>query len=172
MKPRQAAPSFLLSFLLCISAAAAAGEMPGAGDVAPTGLGLSRSGQALDRKQFEGKVLVVTFWASWCGPCRAELPVLEGLQIAAGKEKIQVVAVNIESREDYKRIMRNMPAMTLEIAHDPNKTNSTAYGVKGIPHLVIIGRDGKIVRVHRGYGEDSINHILADIKKAIDPPAS
>ncbi len=157
----------LLLTLVPLTPGLADEKQPGVGDVAPAPLGLSRDGDKLDVGQYKGKVLVVTFWASWCAPCRAELPVLEGLQITMGKEKVQVVAINIEDRDQYKRITRSMPPFTLQIAHDMGKAAATAYGVKGIPHLLIIGRDGKIVRKHIGYNEESIAYILEDIKKAL-----
>lgn len=143
------------------------GKPPGAGDEAPAPLGLSRDGERLEASAYRGKILVVTFWASWCAPCRAELPVLEGLQIAMGKERVQVVAINIEDRDQFRRISRNMPAFNLQMAHDIGRRAHDAYGVKAIPHLLIIGRDGKIVRKYIGYNEDSIVHILEDIKKAL-----
>lgn len=157
----------LLALLPIASGMAADEKRPGEGDLAPAPLGRSRDGDTLDITQYKGKVLVVTFWASWCAPCRAELPVLEGLQIAVGKERVQVVAINIEERDQFKRITRTMPPFALQITHDINKRAHNAYGVKGIPHLLIIGRDGKIVRKHVGYNEDSIANILEDIKKAL-----
>ena len=168
MTARMLIRSLLLAACVCVAPGAVANDkQPGEGDVAPTPLGLSRDGDKLETTQYKGRILVVTFWASWCAPCRAELPVLEGLQIAMGKERVQVVAVNIEDRDQFKRISRNMPAFNLQIAHDLGKRAHDAYGVKGIPHLVIIGRDGKIVRRYIGYNEDSIAYILEDIKKAL-----
>ena len=116
--------------------------------------------------QFAGKVLVVTFWASWCGPCKAELPVLEGLQIAA-KGNVKVVAVNIEPRETFRAVSRALSSLNLALTNDPNKWYSTAYGVNGIPHMVIIGKDGKILHVHRGYSEGALDGFVAEINAAL-----
>ena len=60
-----------------LTAAHAAG--PGPGDQAPLRLGVDRDGNAMETSAFAGKVLVVTFWATWCAPCRKELPMLEGI---------------------------------------------------------------------------------------------
>ena len=116
--------------------------------------------------QFAGKVLVVTFWASWCSPCKAELPVLEGLQIAA-KGNVKVVAVNIEPRETFRTVYRALSSLNLTLTNDPNQWYATAYGVNGNPHMVIIGKDGKILHVHRGYHEKQRDGFVAEIHAAL-----
>jgi thiol-disulfide isomerase/thioredoxin len=158
-----------LVLLLALSAGTAFAALQ-AGDKAPTRLGLSRSGDSLQTTQYAGKVLVVTFWASWCAPCRAEMPMLEGLQRTVGKDKLEIVSLNIESRDEYKQVMRQIPPTTITIAHDVNKSTHNLYGVNGIPHLVVIDRTGTIVSVHRGYSEQAFEHIIADIHKAITAP--
>jgi thiol-disulfide isomerase/thioredoxin len=139
-----------------------------AGDSPPPFLGTNLDGDEIDASQFAGKILVVTFWASWCGPCKKELPLLEGIQRVAGKERVQVVAINIEDRDVYRKLARGLKSgFTLSINHDTGKKASGAYGVHGIPHLVLIGRDGKVIAVHRGYSDEGIDAIIAEINKAL-----
>jgi len=133
------------------------------GDTPPKTLGLSRDGEIVETTQFAGKVLVVTFWATWCAPCRAEMKYLEALQRKVSKEILQVVAVNIEEREIYREAMRKLSDFQILIANDRSKQYSNAYGVNGIPHMVIIGKDGKVANVHRGYSEDSIPGLAKEI---------
>ena len=139
---------------------------PAPGDVAPPRLGITRDGDDVET-QFAGKVLIVTFWASWCGPCLQELPKLEGIQRVAGKERVQVVAVNIEDRDQFRRIHRKLSSFALLLSHDFNKASREAYGVDGIPHMLIIGRDGRILKVHRGTAEGSLDQIIAEINAAL-----
>ena len=141
-------------------------KRPGPGDIAPPALGLTRAGDAIETTQYAGKVLVVTFWASWCGPCRAELPILENLQRAA-KGSVQVVAVNIEERDTFRVVARALSKLTLTLTNDQYKRDAHAYGVNGIPHMVIIGKDGKILHVHRGYDEASLDGFVAEINAAL-----
>jgi thiol-disulfide isomerase/thioredoxin len=162
-----AAGTFVLS-QLAISGAIAAGSFA-AGDTPPPLLGLTLEGKEVETTQFAGKVMVVTFWASWCGPCRKELPLLEGIQRVAGKDKIQVVAVNIEDRDQFRKVARALSTLTVTITHDYLKRSSDAYGVKGIPHMVLIGRDGKVITVHRGYSEEGVDEIIAEINRALAP---
>src|SRR6267154_437997 len=105
------------------------------GDTPPPSLGTNLAGDDVDTGRYAGKVLVVTFWASWCAPCRKELPMLEGIQQAAGKDNVQVVAINIEDREIYRKLARRLGSLTLRLNHDAGKRSSEAYGVHGIPHL-------------------------------------
>jgi thiol-disulfide isomerase/thioredoxin len=144
-------------------------ETPGKvaiGSEPPPALGMTLDGKEVSTKDYAGKILVVTFWASWCGPCKAELPILENLQ-NAGKGSIQVVAVNIEERDQFRRVARALSTLKLQITHDNGKWASDAYGVKGIPHMVIIGGDGKVRNVHRGYGEGMIPQLVDEINAAL-----
>ena len=170
-------PRVLASLALAAVAALAAGSLAladnyvplvHAGDVPPPYLGTNLEGDDVLTTQFAGKVLVVTFWASWCGPCRAELPRLEAIQKVAGKDKLQVVTINIEEREIYRKLARALSAkMGLSMDHDTGKKASESYGVHGIPHMVLIGRDGKVIAMHRGYDEDSLDNIIAEINRAL-----
>ena len=166
--------SVLVAFLLCASGIAFSAGTPGKvaiGEKPPTLIGVTPAGDNVETTQFAGKVLVVTFWASWCGPCMKELPMLERVQQIAGKDRIQVVAINTEDGEKFRKISRTLSALTLQITHDFGKKSTDAYGVKGIPHMLIIGRDGRVVAVHRGYGDSSLDSIIAEINAALGKDA-
>ena len=157
-----------LAVVLAFSVPCAQAAAPKAGDIAPDDVGKSASGQRVLLSAHAGKVVVLSFWATWCGYCLKELPILEGIQKLAGKQhNVQVIAVNTEDRDTFRRVTRVMKDFTLAMANDEDETGQKAYGVKGIPHLVIIGRDGVIIRVYRGYGEETLDRITADINLAI-----
>lgn len=157
----------LLSLLLAAGNACAA---PGAGDLAPDEFGKTIKGETPRLADYAGKVLVVSFWATWCGYCLKELPILEGIQ-QTGKGQVEVIAVNQESRDEFRGIERALRKLTMKLTYDPDEKGAKAYGVKGIPHLVIIGRDGKIIEVHRGYGESTLPQIVDAINLAMAAPA-
>jgi thiol-disulfide isomerase/thioredoxin len=145
---------------------------PATGENAPdVVLGTSATGAPVKAADYSGKVVVVSFWASWCGPCRKELPILEGLQ-RNGKGSIQVVAVNIESHDVFRKAVKLLSEAQVLLANDPNSRSQRAYGVKAIPHMVIIGRDGRIREVHKGYGEDSLPGIVDEINAALTANAA
>ena len=165
----------LVVLLLCAANSVTVARTPGKiaiGEKPPVLIGINMDGDAVETTQFAGKVLVVTFWASWCGPCMKELPMLEGIQKVAGKDRIQVVAINIEERDKFRKISRALSSFTLQITHDYGKKSSDAFGVKGIPHMLIIGRDGKVIAVHRGYSEHALDGIVEEVNTALAAAAS
>ena len=157
-----------LAAVLTLACPLSQAAAPVAGDIAPNELGKTLSGDKVLLSNYAGKVVIVSFWATWCGYCLKELPVLEGIQKVAGaKHNLQVIAVNTEDRDTFRFVSRKLSTLTLGMAYDPQNIGQAAYGVKGIPHLVIIGRDGVIIRVYRGYGEETLNQITDDINLAI-----
>jgi thiol-disulfide isomerase/thioredoxin len=139
------------------------------GDVAPDAVGFGRDGARVRVSDYAGKVVVLSFWASWCGPCRKELPILDKLQSAADGKHVgpQVIAVNIEERDAFRKIAGKLDGIKLLLANDRGEHGAKSYGVKAIPHMVIIGKDGRIVAVHRGYGDGMIDSFLDEINKVL-----
>lgn len=162
------AASTLLLASFCASAATA--PMPAAGDLPPNQVGMTLDGDPVLLAKHKGVAVVVTFWATWCHYCLKELPILSRIQ-EKGNDLIHVIAVNTEERAVFRKVKRVLSELNLELAYDPDKKAQTAFGVDGIPHMVIIGRDGKIVAVHRGYDESSLESIAADLNRAVAAPA-
>ena len=159
-------PRFLFSSLLFLSLSAHAAA-PAAGDIPPDYLGKTTDGTVIKVSDYAGKAVVVSFWATWCLYCLKELPVLNAIQGSKVKDHIQVIAVNTEDRATFRAAARALaPSFTIGMTNDQDKKASAAYGVSGIPHMLIIGKDGKIVRVYRGYDEASLPQIVADINEA------
>ena len=142
-------------------------QEPKVGDVAPQFLGKTVDDTPVSVGDSSGKVTVVTFWASWCAPCRAEMPRLEGIQKVAGSDQIRVVAVNIEKAQVFRRLAPRLSDLQLTLTNDADGKVSAAYGRSAIPHLVLIGRDGRILNVHRGYDEKALDQIIADVNAAL-----
>ena len=159
----------LMAVILCVGAMlpVQAAE-PKTGDVPPALLGKDREGEVVDLAQHRGKVGVVTFWASWCGPCRKELPGLDALQKHAGDKILKVIAVNVkDSTEDYRLMMRQMKDYTISMTRDRSGEIAEGYGVKAYPNLWIIDPQGKVAAHHVGYGEDSLEALVNQINQVI-----
>ncbi|HET9481363.1 MAG TPA: TlpA disulfide reductase family protein [Candidatus Polarisedimenticolia bacterium] len=108
------------------------------------------SGPTLDARQLSltdlrAKVVVVTFWASWCAECRPEMPVLEKLHREFASRGLVIVGIN--AREDKRAVERYATelGLTFPLVLDPAGTNNRLYGVIGIPTTFVIGRDGRAV---------------------------
>jgi peroxiredoxin len=128
------------------------------------------TGDTVRLSSAHGKLVFLTFWASWCPPCRQELPILENVQKKLGKDKVMVYAVSfrepVNSQLEVKRLARST-AWQITLLADPNGRIAGQYGISAIPHLFIIGRDGKILAVHTGYGDGSIDELVEDINAAL-----
>ncbi len=159
--------------LLCLSAVAASAaetKQPRAGEMPPDALGNDRQGNALTVSQYRGKVLIVTFWASWCGPCRKELPILDHLQKVVGRDHLEVVAINLkEPRQDFLSVLRANRDLEVTWVHDARGKAGERYGVSVLPNMFVIDRDGRIAHVHRGYSEEMLVDFSQEILALLPP---
>ncbi|MGH8026681.1 MAG: TlpA disulfide reductase family protein [Pseudoxanthomonas sp.] len=154
--------------LACFSCSLLAGEnkpQPEPGDIPPPMLGKLHGGDTqVNLQDYRGKVVIVTFWASWCGPCRKELPVLANFQQAIGRDALEVIAVNFkEPRSDFLGVVRANRKLQLNYVHDGKGAASDEYGVNALPNMFVIDRDGTIAYVHRGYSEEMLEGFIAEV---------
>lgn len=140
---------------------------PAVGDAPPTYVGRDAGGPDVRLDLKSGKAYVVSFWASWCGPCLQELPVLANIQAAAGPDRMQVVAVNIESLEVYRKLRRKITDAGLTSTFDPGHEARQAFGVGRIPHMVIVGRDGRISAIRTGYTKERNEELAQALNQAL-----
>lgn len=146
------------------NAAAAKSPSPVVGDFPPPQLGPNRKGDLVDLDQRRGKVVVMTFWATWCGPCLRELPILAHMKNVIGTDALDVIAVNWgESRSDVIAFARGNSKLDLEYVFDSKGKTAALYGINSVPHMFVIDRDGRIAAIHRGYSEQALPTILQDV---------
>ena len=110
----------------------------------------------------KGKVTLVDFWASWCGPCRAEIPKLQALKAKYG-DKFDVLGVAVwDNPDDTRKAMEQME-ITWPVIIGTEQLNQPTdlYGIKGIPHIIIFGPDGTILS--RGLTGDDLANKLVEV---------
>ena len=158
---------------LALVAASICQARPGEGDIPPDYLGRDRDGHDVRLSALHGKVVIVSFWASWCGYCMKELPVLAAVQKMKGPTDLQVIGVSHKDDLDtFSKIRRRWKDLDIILTFDGGDQRiAKPYGVNGIPHMVMIGRDGRIAHVHVGYGEDMAQQILDEVDELLDQPA-
>lgn len=162
---------YFCAVLLSLANVAFAGTAPG--DAPPNFLGRDASSKDIHVQDMHGKVVVVTFWASWCGYCLKELPILAGIQKLAGPAQLQVVAVSYnEEYKNFLAIHHNLRKQDMLLTYDSDTSVAKAYAVSGIPHMVMIGRDGRVAYVHVGYDEAMLDTIIAEVNTLLTAPAS
>jgi thiol-disulfide isomerase/thioredoxin len=165
---------FLLGVLFCAYAFGAA-EVPSGptvGTIAPDfKVHNLVTGEDVTLSSEHGKVVILTFWASWCGPCKRELPILENAQRAVGKDKLVVFAVSHRDKPEALAAIKKPAAnWQINVMTDRNDHVARLYAVSAIPHLFMIGRDGKVVANHLGYGDRTLEELVADINRALAAP--
>lgn len=134
------------------------------GDTPPDGLGRASAIGKVKLSEYRGKIVIISFWASWCPPCRKELPILAAIQKNATRDKIVVFAVNWkESADRYRAILRALKDVDLAIVSDENGYYGREYSVDSIPHMIIVGRDGRIAAIHVGYAESELPRLVDEI---------
>ena len=111
----------------------------------------SRSGENLRLEDHRGEVVMLNFWASWCGPCRQEMPLMDELYSQYKDLGFTILAVNVdENREEAHRFLDKVP-VNYPILYDPESSVSELYEVQAMPTNVMIDRDGNARYLHYGY---------------------
>lgn len=142
-----------LLMLLAMTVAVGAAQAP-----APDFTLKSDSGANLKLSELRGEVVLINFWASWCGPCRQEMPVLSELHDKYKDMGFTVLGVNVEENSAAARkLLRDMP-VSFPVLFDNDSTVSKKYDVVAMPSTVLVDRDGNVRYLHKGYkpGEEDI----------------
>ena len=138
----------LLTLLFSAATFAATNKLSGP---APNFALPSPSGKPVQLKDFRGEVVMMNFWASWCGPCREEMPLIENLHKKYSKLGFTVFGVNVDANpKDAEKMMAEMH-VTFPIGFDAKNKVSELYKIDSMPSTVMIDRHGNMRFLHRGY---------------------
>jgi peroxiredoxin len=111
----------------------------------------SNTGKNIKLSELRGQVVLLNFWASWCGPCRQEMPLLEKLQQRYSALGFTVLGVNVEEDPSKaKSLLKDIP-VSFPILFDTQNTVSKQYNVSAMPSTVMIDRNGNMRYLHKGY---------------------
>lgn len=138
-----------LALVLCAPVAFAGGKGLKVGDTLPELSSFGLEGKLPD--DLKGKVVLVDFWASWCGPCKESFPVMEELHKKYEAKGLIVLAVNVDEKADaMKDFLKDHPA-SFTIVHDAKKKLVAAANISSMPTSFVIGKDGKVFSIHKGF---------------------
>ena len=109
------------------------------------------AGDELNLADFEGRVVVIDFWASWCVPCRRSFPWLNAMQSKYADDGLVIIGVNVDrKRADADKFLQRFPA-SFDLIFDSEADLAKRFGVQAMPSSFVIGRDGTISNHHLGF---------------------
>jgi thiol-disulfide isomerase/thioredoxin len=129
----------------------------------------ARGGKSIDLAQFKGQVVMINFWATWCGPCRQEMPLLEDIYKKYKPMGFTMLAVNVEpdSKAAEAWLGKLAKPVSFPVAFDVDSKVSKAYKVAGMPSTVFVDRKGNVRVMHKGYKPGDENFYLTQIRSML-----
>ncbi len=142
-----------------------------AGDPAPAFAAATLDGDTLSLAALQGEAVLLNIWATWCGPCREEMPGLQRLHEELGEQGLRVVGVSIDSRAASRDVRDFLSSygISFTILHDPEERVTRAFRTTGVPETFLIDREGKIVRRWIGLFDPTSAETRASVNQALAP---
>lgn len=127
----------------------------------------SNSGENLRLSEQRGNVVLINFWASWCGPCRQEMPLLSDIHKKYKKLGFTVFGVNVDKdMASANKILKDIP-VAFPVLYDPDGSVSKLYKVNAMPTTIVVDRDGNMRYLHLGYKPGYEDDYVKQIKTLI-----
>lgn len=156
--------NYLLGAALSVLAATSLASSGLTGSPAPDFALKSSTGENLRLSEYRGDVVMINFWATWCGPCRQEMPLLDELYVRYERVGFSLLGVNID--DDSRRAMDMITELGVNfpVLFDSRKEVSKLYQVDAMPVTVIVDREGNVRHVHNGYKPGYEQQYLDEIR--------
>jgi peroxiredoxin len=154
-----------LALIVFAASSLAASGLPG--QPAPDFALKSSTGKNLRLSEYRGDVVMINFWATWCGPCRQEMPLLDQLYARYHRVGFHLLAVNID--DDSRRAMDMVQELgvSFPVLFDERKDVSKLYDVDAMPVTILIDREGVVRFVHQGYKPGYEEKYLDEIRSLL-----
>ncbi len=142
------------------------------GAEAPRFTGKTIEGEYVALDDYRGKVVLLNVWATWCAPCRQELPELVALQKQFGGDAFTVLGVSIDTEREFKKVqaMAREYRLTYPIVFDPSGRSIALFDVVGYPTSILIGKNGEVRWRRNGIIRPNDEDVQTEIKAALAVP--
>jgi cytochrome c biogenesis protein CcmG/thiol:disulfide interchange protein DsbE len=124
-------------------------------------------GRVISLADLRGKVVLVDFWASWCGPCATAFPVVDSLYRRLHERGFEVMAINLDEKRREADAFLADRAHDMPVVFDPKGASAQAFGLDGMPTSFLIGRDGRVRFVHVGYTAKTLDAYQREIEQLL-----
>jgi thiol-disulfide isomerase/thioredoxin len=153
------------ALLLQLSSATAGGKLK-AGDPFPDLAGFQLEGQLPEPAK--NRIVLVDFWASWCGPCKASFPVMDELYKKYSKDGLVIIAVNLDDKRELMDDFLRKHPVTFPVVRDAGKKLVGAVSISSMPSSFVLDDHGKILSVHNGFhGEETRKQYVQEIEQLL-----
>jgi len=129
------------------------------------------AGGDLNAHELQGKVLVVDFWASWCEPCKREIPQYNKIVESLAGQDFQMIGYAVESGSiDEVRKSAAELGIHYQVVMGTDEVTQAFGNYRGLPTTFVIGRDGKIYKKYEGTSENKVAQVAKDVKQLLEAP--
>ena len=150
--------------LLATAAVAATGLT---GKAAPDFALKNADGQNVRLTDLRGDVVMINFWATWCGPCREEMPLLDEMHARYSRVGFSLLGVNIDDDPRRAEEMIDALGVTFPVVFDADKKVSEQYDVSAMPVTILLDREGVVRYVHKGYKPGYEDKYLEQVRELL-----
>ena len=159
--------NLMAGLVFSVFAAASLASSGMEGQMAPDFVLKSSSGENLRLSEYRGDVVMINFWATWCGPCRQEMPLLDELYARYQRVGFNLLGVNID--DDPQRAMRMVHELGIRfpVLFDERKEVTELYNVEAMPATILVDREGNVRYVHHGYKPGYEDRYLDQIRSLL-----
>ena len=133
-------------------------------DSAPDFVLKSASGKNIRLSELKGRVVMLNFWATWCGPCAEEIPHLNKLHESLDTYDFELLGINLDEDQSKAMHLANKLNVNFPILFDKEKDVSKSFSIDAMPTTILIDRSGKIRHINRGFKKGSIEKYYSQIQ--------
>ena len=129
------------------------------------------SDQTMTLSDYRGEVVYLSFWASWCIPCRQEMPILSGLWDKHRDAGLRIIGINVDENIDAARQFAQDYDIEFPLVRDQNRAVSKLYRVAGYPSHYIVDRKGKVRFSAMGFTDNDALAVIQEVETLLAEPA-
>jgi thiol-disulfide isomerase/thioredoxin len=157
--------ALVVALLACLVVHPASGAAPKVGDPFPKLDAFELEGKL---PETTGKVVLIDFWASWCGPCQKAFPTLKQLHTTYASRGFLVLALSVDEKKAAMNAFLKKQPPEFPVVRDAKGKLSEAIGLDTVPTSFLVGRDGKVRAIHQGFdGQNSQKQLTSEIETAL-----
>jgi peroxiredoxin len=125
------------------------------------------SGKKISLAALKGKVVIIDFWASWCAPCKEEMPILESLYKRFKDQGLVVIGVSVDNETENAKKFLSAVKVSFPIVHDGGKTVADKFKPPRMPTSYVVDKAGKIRFVHEGFRKEDGKKLEEEVMKLL-----